>query len=282
MNREFRVINALGSSAVPVPKTIAYCDDVSVIGAPFYVMEHLNGQIIGSREDALRLTEADRAGLATSMLDTLAALHSIDPLDIGLSDFGRPDGYLERQLRRWRKQWDSAHGVDRPEVAQLIERLGEQLPTTRRTGIVHGDYKVDNLMLDRTDATRVIGLLDWEMSTLGDTLADVGLMLSFWDDQGATWNPLTRGVTAMPGFPTASEMLEGYALRVGLDDMSDVDWYISLADLKVAVIFEQIHVRHEAGQTVGEGFDGFGHMVEPLLRRALDRMRTSKATPRMS
>jgi aminoglycoside phosphotransferase (APT) family kinase protein len=272
MGREYRVLNALGSTSVPVPRTTLFCDDVAVIGAPFYVMERLDGRTIGSREDAEALSIVERGALAESMLDTLAALHSIDPVQIGLGDFGRPDGYLERQLRRWRKQWRAAHSIDRPQVHQLLSILESHRPKTQRTGIVHGDYKLDNLMVRHDDATGVIGVLDWEMSTLGDTLTDVGLMLSFWDEEGQPYNPLTEGVTALPGFPSAKEMTTGYARRVGLDDAADLDWYISLADVKIAVIFEQIHVRHVAGQTMGEGFDSIGHMVDPLLDRALDRM----------
>ena len=273
MGREFRVLNALGSTEVPVPATEFFCDDPSVIGAPFYLMERLDGRSIRTRDEAAQLTILDRERLASAMLDTLAALHSIDPSEIGLADFGRSDGYLERQLRRWRKQWDAAHSIQRPQVTELIRVLDTHIPATTRTGIVHGDFKVDNLMFSHSDPAHVIGLLDWEMSTLGDTLSDVGLMLSFWDEEGGPYNPLTQGVTALPGFPTAADMLAGYAERVGLSDEIDVDWYISLADLKIAVIFEQIHVRHMSGGTSGEGFDGIGDMVEPLLDRALARMK---------
>ncbi len=272
MGREYRVMSALRGTAVPVPRTTVYCEDARVIGAPFYLMERLDGRTIRTRADAAALSPQDRLGLAETMLDTLAALHGIDPAEVGLADFGRPDGYLERQLRRWRRQWDAAHTVHRPLVDQLITALERKLPRTRRAGIVHGDYKVDNLMLSRHEPGKVIGLLDWEMSTLGDTLADVGLMLSFWDEEGRPCNPLTKGVTALAGFPGTDEMLTGYAARVSLDDTSQLDWYISLADLKIAVIFEQIHVRHIAGQTVGEGFDGIGQMVDPLLERAVDRL----------
>lgn len=273
MGREYRVISALRDSSVPVPSTMLYCEDPTVIGAPFYLMDRLDGRTVRSREDAEQLTRDERAGLSESMLDTLAALHSVEPETVGLGDFGRPHGYLERQLRRWRKQWDAAHTAHRPHVDELLQSLETRLPTTNRTGIVHGDYKVDNLMVSNDDPSVVLGLLDWEMSTLGDTLADVGLMLSFWDEEGQPFNPLTNGVTAMAGFPTGREMLEGYARRVRLDDTADLDWYVSLADFKIAVIFEQIHVRHLSGQTVGEGFDGMGEMVDPLLERALTRLR---------
>jgi aminoglycoside phosphotransferase (APT) family kinase protein len=272
MAREYRVMSALGSSRVPVPRMVHYCPEPDVIGAPFYLMDRLDGRTIRSVRDAAALDEDERHRLSVSMLDTLAALHSVDPAEVGLVDFGRPDGYLSRQLYRWRKQWDAAHTVHRPHVDELLGMLESHLPETTRTGVVHGDYKVDNLMVSHDDPGTVLGLLDWEMSTLGDTLADVGLMLSFWDEEGQPFNPLTNGVTARPGFPSAQQMLAGYADRVSLADTADVDWYVSLADFKIAVIFEQIHVRHLSGQTRGEGFDGMGDMVDPLLERALSRL----------
>lgn len=272
MGREVRVISSLDGSAVPVPKVVHFCEDPTVIGAPFYVMERLDGRTIRSRQDAEQLSEQERRGVSDAMIATLADLHVVDPRKVGLQDFGRPEGYLGRQLRRWRTQWEAAHTTDRPQVEELIRRLERSVPDTIRTGIVHGDYKVDNLMLDLGDASRPVGLLDWEMSTLGDTLADVGLMISFWDEEGSPFNPLTRGVTALPGFRSRSEMIAAYADRVKLDRLDQIEWYVSLADFKIAVIFEQIHVRHTAGQTVGEGFDGMGDMVEPLLDRALTRL----------
>lgn len=270
-------MNALGTSSVPVPRTVLFCEDPRVIGAPFYLMERLDGRTIGSRDEAENLSPDERRALSQAMLDTLAALHKTDPAEVGLSDFGRPDGYLERQLRRWRKQWASAHSIERPNVDRLLDVLEKNRPATTKTGIVHGDYKVDNLMVSHNSTAQVLGLLDWEMSTLGDTWADVGLMLSFWDEAGRPFNPLTLGVTALPGFLSADDMLTGYADRLDLHSTAQLEWYVSLADLKIAVIFEQIHVRHMSGQTVGEGFDGMGDMVDPLLERALDRMRDAFA-----
>ncbi|MCE4267558.1 phosphotransferase family protein [Rhodococcus globerulus] len=275
MQREYRVIQALAGTTVPVPRVVLTCEDPSVIGASFYLMEQLDGRTIQNREQTEELSEAERHRLTEAVLSTMVALHKVDPADVGLEEFGRADGFLERQLRRWRTQWNAAHTVDRPEVDALITELAQSMPTQSRAGLVHGDFKIDNLMVGHSDPGQVVGLLDWEMSTLGDPLTDLGLLLSYWDEEGQPFHPLSAGMTALPGFGSRAELAIRYAESVGLDDMDVIDWYVSLADLKLAVIFEQIHVRHLQGQTVGEGHSGMGEMVEPLLVRALHRVRRS-------
>lgn len=272
MAREYRVISALSGSIVPVPQPIVLCEDRSVIGSPFYVMERIDGMAIGSRDDAQALEPHERRELAETFVRTFAALHSVDPAAVGLADWGRPDGYLERQLRRWSRQWKQAHSRPRSSVDETLRLLERHRPVTRFTGIVHGDVKLDNLMVDRSQPARALGLLDWEMSTLGDTLADVGLLWTFWDDPTRPHNPLTRGITDLPGFPTADEMVQLYAAERSID-VADVMWYAALADLKIAIILEQIHVRALSGQTV-EGIDDVGAMVDPLLDRALNAIRS--------
>ncbi|MBT2248193.1 phosphotransferase family protein [Arthrobacter sp. BHU FT2] len=272
MAREYRVISALSGSSVPVPQPIVLCEDPSVIGAPFYVMERIDGIAIGSREDAEALSPTERRDLAATFVRTFAALHSVDPAAVGLAGWGRPDGYLERQIRRWGKQWEQAHSRPRSSVDETLRLLARHLPPTRFTGIVHGDVKLDNLMVNRSRPGQALGLLDWEMSTLGDTLADVGLLWTFWDDSKRPYNPLTRGITDLPGFPTADEMVQLYAAERGIE-VGDVMWYAALADLKIGIILEQIHVRSLSGQTV-EGIDNVGAMVDPLLERALQTVRS--------
>lgn len=271
MGREFKVLSALVPTTVPVPTPLKLCKDPSIIGAPFYVMDRLNGRTIESRDDAKALSPSQRAGLANTMIRTLVDLHQVDPATAGLGDWGRPEGYLERQLGRWRKQWDAVKRRELPLFNEAHSILTTNLPETFRPGIVHGDFKIDNLMVSNEDPTVAVGLLDWEMSTLGDTMADLGLLISFWDEPGRPFNPLTNGTTAMQGFPSAAEMVHKYASALSIDPQS-VDWYVSLADLKIAVIFEQIHVRHAAGMTVGSGFEGIGDMVQPLLERARERV----------
>jgi aminoglycoside phosphotransferase (APT) family kinase protein len=270
MGREYRAMTALHGSSVPVPRTVGLCDDISVIGAPFYVMDKLDGITLRTAEDTGRLTPTQRATLADRAVRTLADLHDISPAAVGLGGWGRPDGYLERQLRRWLQQWDSSATAPRTEVGELHRRLAGSLPRSHHPGIVHGDFKIDNLMVDADDPTRIIGLLDWEMSTLGDTLTDLGILCSFWDHEGEFHNPITAGATALPGFPTRDELVQTY-LAARHIDVDDIDWYLVFADFKVAVILEGIHARHLQGHTAGEDFDGVGAMVEPLLHRALER-----------
>ena len=269
MAREHRVLAALRDTAVPVPRVVGPVGEAEVLGAPFYVMDRLSGTTLRTREDSQALTPEQRRGLATVLVDVLVTLHEVDPAAVGLEDFGRPLGYLERQLDRWRRQWDASATRERPEVDEVLRRLAKHRPATSRTGIVHGDFKLDNVMVAAADPERVIGLLDWEMSTLGDTDADVGILLSFWEGPGEPPHPITAGSTALAGFPTRDELAERYATLRGIE-LSDLAWYQAFADLKIAVILEGIHARHQQGHTEGEGFDGVGEMIAPLLVRALE------------
>lgn len=269
MGRECRVLTALADTAVPVPRVLGLCSARDVIGAPFYVMDRLDGITLRSQADTARLNSGERARLANAMIDTLVALHEVDPASVGLGDWGRPAGYLERQLKRWRRQWDSSFTAPRGEVEELLRRLTASLPESHYPGIVHGDFKVDNMMVAADEPARLIGVLDWEMSTLGDTLTDLGILCSFWDQEGEFHNPITAGATALPGFPTRDELVQRYVTARGIE-VPDIAWYMVFADFKIAVILEGIHARHVQGHTVGEGFEGIGEMVGPLLDRALE------------
>lgn len=269
MAREYRVMSALQTTAVPVPRTIVYCGDESVIGAEFYIMDRLDGMTFRNDQESAILTLPQQAALSESMLRTFVDLHEVDVASVGLADFGRPSGFLERQVVRWRKQWDAAHLVERPEVDLLLDRLGRSVPETLYPGIIHGDYKLDNLMLDRDEPSRILGVLDWEMSTYGDTLADLGVFVSLYDEVGRPFNPVSAGTTAHPGFLSRAEAIDRYATLRGID-LPTLDWYVVLAYLKVAIIVEQIHTRHVKGLTVGDGFDDAGDMVQPLLTNAME------------
>ncbi|OZC55671.1 phosphotransferase family protein [Rhodococcus sp. RS1C4] len=277
MGREYRALTALRDSAVPVPRTVGLCEDTTVIGTTFYVMDKLDGVTLRTQEDTATLSESQRRTLAESMSTVLADLHSIDPAAVGLANWGKPDGFLERQLARWLRQWDASATSERPEVAELHRRLRSGLPPRSYPGIVHGDFKIDNMMVDRSDPTKILGVLDWEMSTLGDTLTDLGILCSFWDHAGEFHNPITAGATALPGFPTRDEMVQRYLTTRGID-VPDIDWYLVFADFKIAVILEGIHARHAQGHTDGEDFSRVGDMVGPLLGRALDRASASSVT----
>ncbi|MFI7524065.1 phosphotransferase family protein [Nocardia salmonicida] len=274
MKREFTVIEALRRSPVPVPGTIHLCVDTTVLGAPFYLMDLVDGLSVGTPEQADALAPTQRRRLGFAFAETVAALHDIDPESVGLGAFGKPDGYLERQLSRWARQWESSRSVDRPEVGVLLDKLGRALPESHFPGIVHGDIKLDNVLVSRADPGQIVAVLDWEMATLGDTLADVGIMLSFWDVPGRTHHPITRGLAALEGFPSRTELLDCYASARGIE-LPEIDWYTVFADLKLAVILEGIGARHASGGTVGGGFDDVGDMVGPLLQRALDLAATS-------
>jgi aminoglycoside phosphotransferase (APT) family kinase protein len=211
MGREYHVLSALNETPVPAPAVVGLCLDEDVIGAPFYVMEKLVGRTLRTQADTEGLTIEQRRALADSILDVLVAIHDVEPDTVGLGDWGRPVGYLERQLGRWSKQWEASRTRSAPAVDEILGRLRLALPETQLPGIVHGDYKIDNLMLAPDDPTRIIGVLDWEMSTLGETLTDVGILCSFWDQPGEPFNPITAGATALPGFGDRSAVVQGYA-----------------------------------------------------------------------
>lgn len=278
MSREYRVITALAGTTIPVPVPVALCVDPEVLGAPFYLMERIRGRTLPDPAATAAISPGERARLARAMVDLLASLHEIDPASVGLADWGRPGGYLRRQLHRWRKQWDSAHSQQVPVVHEVFRMLSRNVPETKYPGIVHGDFKIDNIMVAADDPGTITGLLDWEMSTLGDTLCDVGLLLSTWDEPGRAFNPLTRGATALAGFPTANQVLDAYLRRRTIDQVQ-IGWYVAFADLKLAVILEGINVRHQAGYTVGESFDGIAGMVQPLVDRALETARSMPTGP---
>ncbi len=265
--REHRVIDALAQTAVPVPQVVALCEDADVLGAPFYLMAEVQGLVLRTRQQVSQVPEADRRRLSESMVDTLAALHTVDIGAVGLHSLGRPDGFLARQLSRWQRQYHSVANRHAALVDQIGETLAGTLPQSPAAALVHGDYRIDNLIVTAADPGRIAAVLDWEMSTLGDPLADLGMLAMFWDEVGRPFNPITGGLTAFPGFLSRDEVVARYSARRGLDDhaMATMPWYLAFSQFKLAVILEQIHVRHASGQTIGSGFDGIGAMVDELL-----------------
>jgi len=269
MAREHRVMSALQDTAVPVPRTLHFCSDADLLGQPFYVMERVEGHIITSRlPEGYANTTEDRAAISNSLVDVLAALHSVDYDAVGLGEFGRPDGYLTRQLSRWSKQWDATRIEGMEQVDALATALTAQLPATQRFSIVHGDYRLDNTMLHPTQVGRINAVLDWEMSTLGDPLADLGILCVYWAQES---DPDLRkqgapvgAVTSLPGFLTRAEVASGYADRTGLD-VTDLPWYVAFGFFKLAVVCAGIAMRVKFGAMVGEGFDGFEERVPPLI-----------------
>jgi aminoglycoside phosphotransferase (APT) family kinase protein len=271
MQREFRVISALADTEVPVPRTFAICDDSAVIGAPFYVMQYVEGVVpIDPVDFDRRFDEGARRRLGDELVDTLAELHALDPAEVGLADFGRPQGYIERQVRRFSGQLEQVKQRDVPELEEIARRLPAAMPAESDATIVHGDYRLDNTILDAQG--HIAAVLDWEMSTLGDPLADLGILRMYWRDREAS--PDLRatvgaaGVITLPGFPTFAEAAARYQGRTGRD-LSNLDFYIVLAHFKLAVILENMYNRFRAGGTVGAGFETIGDQAFLLARAGL-------------
>ncbi len=270
MGREYRAMAALQGSDVPVPTMLALCRDDGVIGAPFYVMEKVEGTPY-KRASELESLGPDRTrAIAERLVDTLAALHAIDYSSVGLEEFGRPDGYLERQVRRWTQQLEASRSREIDGIDELASRLGRDIPTSGKATIVHGDYRLDNALVGADD--RITAVLDWEMSTLGDPLTDVALMLSYQQmaeqTAGSGAPAAVTDAPLAPGYPSAEQVLERYAAASGRD-VDDIGWHLGLAFFKLAVILEGIHYRYTQGQTVGEGFAGIGDAIGPLVQAGL-------------
>jgi aminoglycoside phosphotransferase (APT) family kinase protein len=266
MAREFRVISALGGTDVPVANAIALCQDPEVLGAPFYLMSFVDGVVFDTPERLAELTPELAKTACEELVDTLLELHSIDPAGVGLADFGRPDGYLARQVKRWHAQWQASETAPRPELDQLVERLNAAMPAQGPPAIVHGDYRLTNVIY-RTDVTGLAAVVDWEMATLGDPLADVGL-LAVYHRLAAVSDGVMPAMSPDNGFLSADQMAARYAQKAGRD-LSQLDWYIAFGYYKLAVISEGIHYRYLQGKTVGEGFSQMGDRVPQLLDAAL-------------
>ncbi|HVS67562.1 MAG TPA: phosphotransferase family protein [Mycobacteriales bacterium] len=272
MGREHRVMTALGPTPVPVPVTLAMCNDDDVIGAPFYVMERVPGHIVrDSLPDGYATTEEERVAIAHGLIDVLADLHAVEPAAVGLGDYGRPDGYLERQIKRWTSQWQATREAIQAEgsdLDMLAERLAKAVPDSVTGPIVHGDYRMDNVLLDPNTPGRVAAVLDWELSTLGDPMADLGLFYIYWQDAGDEMSEMSAGVlptvTALPGFPTRRELLERYAARSGRD-LADMPWYVAFACFKLAAIIAGVAARGLAGAMIGDGFVEMAVRIAPLV-----------------
>ncbi len=271
MAREFRVLSALADTDVPTPHTIALCEDPDVNGMPFYVMEYCPGVVLAeSIPEGFAESHEDRQRMSQELIDVLVRLHAVDIDQVGLGDFGRPEGYLERQVRRWSQQWERSKTDELPLIDELIRRLNTALPKSPAATVVHGDYRLGNVALDPDDPGRILAIFDWEMSTLGDPLADLGYTLIYWAEPGErdTSGGLIAGaVSANPGFLSRAELVEAYSRASGRN-VERVDFYQVLALYKLAVISEGIYARYLAGKTLGQGFAGMGRAAEAIAERA--------------
>lgn len=267
MGREARIQKALAGTAVPVPRIVLEEATGDLLGVPFYVMEKVPGHVIRAEMPAgyAESTEEKHA-LSFALVDVLADLHAVDPDAVGLGDYGRPDGFLERQIRRWGGQWEKSKTHEVKAIDELGARLAKQLPAGQRAAIVHGDYRLDNCLMDLTDPGTVSAVIDWELSTLGDPLTDLGLLLFYWREPGEGQLALTPAVTTTPGFPGRVDLAARYVERTGVG-LEELAFYEALAHFKFAVIAQGIAARVAADGMAGQDF---GDLDSEVLRIAED------------
>ena len=269
MAREHTVLAALHPTRVPVPQPLLLVGDDTVVGAPFYLMEYVAGTPHRDA-DVLGALGPERVHtLGVHLVDTLVDLHALDPEAVGLGAFGRPEGFLERQLRRWGKQLDASRNREVAGVDDLHEQLARTLPESPAPAIVHGDYRLDNVLVGDDDRIRAV--LDWEMSTLGDPLTDLGLLVMY-TELARRFDGALPGAALAEGFPTTTELVARYAAGSGRD-VSALGWYTGFASFKLAVVLEGIHYRYTRGGTVGAGFDRVGELVPLFVRFGLDSLK---------
>lgn len=269
MAREHKVVAALAATPVPVAPLVGLCEDESVNGAPFYVMEFVEGPVLrGVAEAEAFPDEAKRRAIGMRVADTLAEIHAVDPDRVGLGDLGRREDYVARQLRRWHGQWEKSKTRELAAIDRVRDRLAARIPAQREATIVHGDYRLDNMIL--TPGGEVAAVVDWELCTLGDPLADVGLLMVYWPRRGEDGIALGQPANLAPGFPTGEELAARYAERSGRD-LSRLDFYVALGYWKLAIILEGVYARYAAGQygEVGEGIEQFARLVERLAEAAV-------------
>jgi aminoglycoside phosphotransferase (APT) family kinase protein len=277
MSREHKILAALRATDVPVAPLAGLCTDDDVNGAPFYVMEFVDGTVVRDVATAQSLSVEQRRTAGASIIETLAKIHAVDVDAVGLGDLGRRDGYIERQLNRWYGQFNKSRNREVPLVDQVHDALLASVPEQGPATIVHGDYRLDNCML--ADDGSIAAVLDWEICTLGDPLADVGLLQVYWADPGEpTYSSLPAPTTA-EGFPTKTELLERYAAASGRD-LSNIDFYVAFGYWKLACIIEGVFARYVAGAMGDRGdagaFDFFGEQVVALAQSAQDTLEGSR------
>lgn len=272
--REYRVLSGLIKTDVPVPQPLLACEDTAVIGVPFYLMSKAEGVVIRNEIPSQFDTPEKRGELTSTLVEALVKLHAVDWEAVGLANLGKGQGYLERQLRRWSDQLERAKTRPLPELDVVTEWLKAHLPISPAPTVVHGDYRIDNVMYAKNEPIRIVAMLDWEMATLGDPLADLGYLLSFWREAGDP-SPVFKddlgAVTSAQGFPTRAEIIEQYSRLSGRNvDMQNTAFYIALAIWKLAILLEGSYNRHLAGTTDDPFFSLLGEGVPALGRRALE------------
>jgi len=278
MGREYRVLRGLEGHFAAAPRAYALCEDPSILGATFIVMQRCRGTVPRGEvpADLDRVPDARRR-MSWALVDTLAAFHSVDYAAAGLAKLGNPEGFALRQVEGWKGRFDAAKHEELPEFYTHYEWLLDHLPEARQSSLVHNDYKFDNTMFETGNPDRIVAVLDWDMTTLGDPLIDLGTLLAYWvqsDDPGERAPGLA--LTAQPGFPTRAELAARYAERRGIA-VETIDWYESFALWKIAVVIQQIYIRYVRGQTQDARFADMGPRVGYLVRLAREVARRSDA-----
>lgn len=269
MKREHRVLATLPDIFPLAPRSYLYCDDATIIGAEFHVMERRRGIVIRSDPpEAIKRDPALARRVGEMLVDTLAALHSADPAAAGLGDLGHPDGYVQRQLDGWSKRWRAAKDHDLAHVDEMIGWLARRVPAPPRVSLLHNDYKLDNMIVGADDPAHAVAVLDWDMCTRGDPLMDLGYMLNYWSESGDApgWREAAFMPTWYPGFPKRAEAVERYARKTGFA-IDDVRWYHVFGVFKLTVVIQQIYIRYLRGQTRDPRFEGFGKRVATLAEK---------------
>jgi aminoglycoside phosphotransferase (APT) family kinase protein len=279
MGREFRVLSRLHAQYSRAPRGLLFCEDVAVIGAPFLVSEYRSGVVVWNAvPEELRSGESPGRAIGFAAVEALADLHQVDPEAVDLGGLGRPEGYLARQVAGWTKRWEAVASDPDGPVWQAGRELAARMPETRGTGFVHNDFKIDNCQFAPGDPGTVVSVFDWDMTTLGDPLADLGTLLNYWPGEPGEANAVP-GLDAL-GLPSRAEVTERYLSRRGLDiDAADIAWYEALGCWKTAVILQQLYARFVRGETSDQRMSERGAQVDPLGLRALGLLVASRPSP---
>ncbi len=270
MGREYKILSRLSKVYACAPKPLVYCEDESVIGAKFYVMERIPGIILRKElPPGMTITPEQMTGLSESFIDNLALIHSFDYNEIGLGDLGKPEGFLGRQVDGWARRYEGSQTDEIPEIERAVTWLKAEMPESPPATLIHNDYKYDNIILDPGDCTRIIGVLDWEMSTIGDPLLDLGVALGYWVQGDDPPELLSQGFgpTHMPGSLTRQQLLDRYVEKTGRD-ATNIKYYMTFAMFKLAVVIQQIYYRFVKGHTQDDRFAGLMEMIKILARSA--------------
>ena len=276
MGRESGILEKLNAVYPLAPRPHFFCEDESVIGAPFYVMERRTGVVLDvSFPDGVESDEEMRRGISRTLVDTLVELHAVDVREAGLGDLGKPDGFLQRQTEGWISRYEKAKTDEIEEVEPLTDWLARDIPESPPPTVIHNDYKLNNLVLDPEDLTNIRAVLDWEMATVGDPLFDLAVSLSYWiePDDPDELKAVMPTVTITPGFMTRQQLIDRYTEKSGRD-LSEMHWYVVFGYFKLAGILQQIYARWKNGQTTDQRFATFGDRVRTLIIHAENLSRT--------